>query len=401
MALRALLHVASGDYSTLKADKESCELMVDGLQTLFRRFGDRRDYESSHAMYGSGDAYSSRKTLWCGRKRWSSCSAACCAPSSHYDSGATPFEQRLAEVLAQMKARAATASAAQLLELASTGLDLPAATRRTFVKRAHADSVLRTLGAFMDFAQRQGDAKRAAFLEELRRRQVATRGKPTARGGAGKALALATCAVGKGREWQQVLLRIWKEGQFPRATRNGDEYAEEAALPVCGDQPSYRRADPDSEPAARRTAAACSAATSIDKAQQAFQRMLDGPAGAPPGGRRRIPGVRCARYRHGPAETHGADRLAVHAPVGPAMPVTDTATWALAGCRRAPCAMTAATFFADGAELRHHGGRHVQHLGLGGIRVAREAAIEPAGGAGNVRNRGGDAATGAGFRGCQ
>jgi len=79
----------------------------------------------------------------------------------------------------------------------------------------------------MDFAQRQGDAKAPAFLEELRRRQVATRGKPTARGGAGKALALATVQSAKGREWQQVLLPYMEEGQFPRATRNGDEYAEE------------------------------------------------------------------------------------------------------------------------------------------------------------------------------
>jgi DNA helicase-2/ATP-dependent DNA helicase PcrA len=31
----------------------------------------------------------------------------------------------------------------------------------------------------------------------------------------------------KGREWQHVLLPYMEEGQFPRATRNGEEFAEE------------------------------------------------------------------------------------------------------------------------------------------------------------------------------
>jgi DNA helicase-2/ATP-dependent DNA helicase PcrA len=78
----------------------------------------------------------------------------------------------------------------------------------------------------MDFAQRQGDARAPAFLEELRRRQVATRARPGARG-APKALALATVQSAKGREWQHVLLPYIEEGQFPRATRNGEEFAEE------------------------------------------------------------------------------------------------------------------------------------------------------------------------------
>lgn len=228
MALRALLHVASGDYSTLKADKESCELMVDGLQTYFAVSGERRDYDADHAIYGSGDAYKQQKdAVVRDPETLEFMFSGLLCVEQPYDTGATRrWKQRLANVLAEMKAQAATASAAQLLQLASDGLDLPAATRRTFVNRAHADSVLRTLRAFMDFAQRQGDARAPAFLDELRRRQVATRGKSGARG-AVKALALATVQSAKGREWQQVLLPYMEEGQFPRVTRNAEEFAEE------------------------------------------------------------------------------------------------------------------------------------------------------------------------------
>ena len=224
LMLRALLHIACGDYGALSGDKDTCERMVDALLVYLSVSADPRHYDTSHGIYGSGDPVLQQKEHVARDPATLEYlfSGILCVEQS-YDSPTTRrWKQRFAQVVALLKEKAADSTAAQLVALASSALDLPAATRSAFVSRSRADSALRTIHAFLAFAERRGDQPTAAFLQELRGRQDGARGK-----GKAQQLALTTVQAAKGREWPQVLLPYMEQGQFPRQVDNAEEMAEE------------------------------------------------------------------------------------------------------------------------------------------------------------------------------
>jgi DNA helicase-2/ATP-dependent DNA helicase PcrA len=224
LMLRALLHIASGDYSTLKGDKESCERMVDSLLVYLSVSAVDADWETGHDMYGSGSWLelarhdvaaepSSLDNLFSG---------VLCADREEDSPTSKRWKQRFRQVVELLKAKAATSSAPELLALASQALDLPAATRTAFVSHSRADSALRTIRAFTEFAQRQGAPSAMDFLQELKTRQERTRAEVNYLRER-RQLVLTTVQAAKGREWPQVLLPCLEQGQFPR----GGDIAEE------------------------------------------------------------------------------------------------------------------------------------------------------------------------------
>ena len=253
LMLRALLHIASGDYSALKGDRESCERMVDSLLVYLSVSGAGLDWETGHDMYGSGSWLelarhdvaaepSSLDNLFSG---------VLCAEREEDSPTSRRWKQRFRQVVGLLKTQAQTASAPELLALASQALDLPAATRTAFVSRSRADSALRTIHAFTGFAQRQGAPSAAEFLHELKTRQERTRSEVNYLRER-RQLVLTTVQAAKGREWLQVLLPCLEQGQFPR----GADLAEErryfyvaASRAIAG----LTLFEPDEQNAARRS----------------------------------------------------------------------------------------------------------------------------------------------------
>jgi len=226
LMLRALLHIASGDYSALEKDQDTCERMVDALLVYLSVSADPSHYDTGHDIYGSADPVQQQKdTVARDPATLAYLFSGILCAEQPWDSATTRrWKQRFAQVVEVLREQAPHSTAAQLAALASSALDLPAATRSAFVSRSRADSALRTIHAFLAFAERHAELTPAAFLQELRRRQDSTRSK--ARGKV-QQLALTTVQAAKGREWPQVLLPYMEQGQFPRRTGNAEELAEE------------------------------------------------------------------------------------------------------------------------------------------------------------------------------
>jgi DNA helicase-2/ATP-dependent DNA helicase PcrA len=254
LMLRALLHIASGDYSTLQGDKESCERMVDSLLVYLSVSAAGTDWETGHEIYGSGNWLElARHDVVAQPSALDNLfSGVLCADKEGDSPTSTRWKQRFRQVVQLLKERAPAASAPELLALASQALDLPAATRTAFVSRSRADSALRTIRAFIEFAERRGKPSAADFLQELKTRQERTRAEVNYLRER-RQLVLTTVQAAKGREWPQVLLPCLEQGQFPR----GGDLAEErryfyvaASRAIAG----LTLFEPDEQNAARRSA---------------------------------------------------------------------------------------------------------------------------------------------------
>lgn len=228
MLLRALLHMASGDFSTLEGDRETCERLVDSLLVYLSVSTDPNDYATDD-FYGDADPVKQQKEhvvkdpstlmfLFDG---------VLCREQDYDSSNTRRWKQRFKQVVELLKTKAAASTAADLVELASQTLDLPAATRSAFVSRSRANSAVQTVKAFTAFARRHSGLSSSEFLQELRRRQDATAGAGV--GNSSKVLlTLTTVQAAKGREWPVVLLPYLEKGQFPRTVVTPEEKAEES-----------------------------------------------------------------------------------------------------------------------------------------------------------------------------
>jgi len=253
LMLRALLHIASGDYDTLKGDKESCERMVDSLLVYLSVSAASTDWETGHEIYGSGSWLEmARNDVVAQPSALDNLFTSVLCADKEGDSPTTlRWKQRFRQVVTLLKERAAEASAPELLALASQALDLPAATRTAFVSHSRADSALRTIRAFIAFAERGGQRSAAEFLQDLKQRQDRTRAEVNYLRER-RQLVLTTVQAAKGREWAQVLLPCLEQGQFPR----GGDMAEErryfyvaASRAITG----LTLFEPDEQHAARRS----------------------------------------------------------------------------------------------------------------------------------------------------
>jgi DNA helicase-2/ATP-dependent DNA helicase PcrA len=231
LLLRALLHIASADFSTLVGDRDTCVSMVESLLLYLSVSGDVQYWDTEHEMYGSGDPLQQAKEeVAKDPATLAFLFSGVLCQAREFDSPTTlRWKQRFGQVVQLLQAQAPTSSAAQLLALASQALDLPAATRSAFVSRSRADSALRTIEAFTAFAAGFGAQPAAAFLQQLRLRQQQVQGKgatTAAKGGAAKRtvqqLLLTTVQAAKGREWPQVLLP-WLDGEAAPGREDGGE----------------------------------------------------------------------------------------------------------------------------------------------------------------------------------
>ncbi|UTY57741.1 3'-5' exonuclease [Massilia sp. erpn] len=224
LMLRGLLHVACGDYATLRGDKDVCARMAAALYQFLSIDSASEVWDSSHEMYGSGSSLAARAQEDVAQDpamlAWLVGDALCAEAAS--DGGAARrWKQRLRQVVDEMRQRAPQQDAAALLQFASQTLDLPAAASRAVVNRRQADSALRAIQAFVAFARQHGGMDGAAFLQELHKRQkrVGSQGFSGRR----KQLTLTTVAAAKGREWPCVMVPLIEQGQFPRGRDTEEE----------------------------------------------------------------------------------------------------------------------------------------------------------------------------------
>lgn len=223
LMLRGLLHVACGDYATLRGDKDVCARMAAALYQFLSIDSASEVWDSSHEMYGSGASLAARAQQDVAQDpamlAWLVGDALCAEAASDGDA-ARRWKLRLRQVVDEMRRRAPRDDAATLLHFASQTLDLPAAASRAVVNRRQADAALRAIGAFVAFARQHAGLDGAAFLRELQRRQKRVGSAQFA--GQRKQLTLTTVAAAKGREWPCVLLPLLEQGQFPRG-RDAEE----------------------------------------------------------------------------------------------------------------------------------------------------------------------------------
>lgn len=221
LMLRGLLHIASGHYEPLRGDKESCERMVLGLALYVSPSHAEHhwemDYHDAAAKKGEDSWMAqAQKTVAAEPAALQSFfSGILCKPHEFDNEATVRWKQRFGQLVQAMQERGKSGHAAELMRYASTAMDLVAATSRAFVSRARADSAIRTIRAFISFAEQHGTLTVAAFLDQLADRQkkvsknwtyLRTRSQ----------LTLTTIQAAKGQEWPYVLLPYLERGQFPR-----------------------------------------------------------------------------------------------------------------------------------------------------------------------------------------
>lgn len=221
LMLRGLLHIASGHYAPLRGDKDSCERMVLGLALYVSPSHAEQhwemDYHDSGAKKGEDSWMAqAQKTVADEPAALESFFSGILCKAHEFDNEATVrWKQRFSQLVQTMRERGASAGAAELMRYASGAMDLVAATSRAFVSRSRADSAIRTIAAFIAFAEQHGTLPAAAFLDQLAERQrkvsknwtyLRTRSQ----------LTLTTIQAAKGQEWPYVLLPYLERGQFPR-----------------------------------------------------------------------------------------------------------------------------------------------------------------------------------------
>jgi DNA helicase-2/ATP-dependent DNA helicase PcrA len=228
LMLRALLHVISGYYDTLRSDLSMTHDLVSALAMFVSMSSRREDWEmdAHQAFSRSAKDPLERAKEEIGKEPsalgWFLTGVLCQAHKVD-QSAMRRWKARLKEFVETMMPNADSLSAAELLTLASQKLDLAAAVHRAYFQRSQADSAARSIRSFIKFAEKFPSHSLRQFLDELFARQqkmaAFTRYQRS-----GPQITIATIRSAKGQEWKHVVLPYLQDKEFPR----GRDMAEES-----------------------------------------------------------------------------------------------------------------------------------------------------------------------------
>lgn len=226
--MRALLHIVGGHYETLEKDGATVKAMVSALAAFVSMPADPEQFESAY-MASRGAA---RKTPLDqaietiqgtpSALRWFFDGIV--AEHRDTDSQITRnWKTRFAACVAELTANSASlGTAAAVLQAVQAMVDLPAAVGRAVPRRSEADSAVRSMRSFTQFAQACGAMSIEAFLVELHNRQRKLSARTEAQRHRSQ-LVLTTVKEAKGQEWDHVILPYLQYGEFPRTADMAEE----------------------------------------------------------------------------------------------------------------------------------------------------------------------------------
>lgn len=128
---------------------------------------------------------------------------------------ADPFDMswstRLYHAIEQLSPQAATLSAHRLLTDAVERLRLDSFMRGLFIHQQQADTAVRSIGAFLDIAARdgRGAADFLDWIDGIQRRAVAVQRQR-------RRVTITPAHHAKGKEWDCVIMPLLQRGEFPR-----------------------------------------------------------------------------------------------------------------------------------------------------------------------------------------
>jgi DNA helicase-2/ATP-dependent DNA helicase PcrA len=226
LMLRALLHLTSGSYEQLRAEKNTPRLMVSALAMFASMSRNPKDWEVDYhkgakavidPLEQAMDMVSSEPPVL-----EFFFSGVLCKTRS-YDSGSMrQWKQRLTHVIEELRKDADQKSAAQILEAANSMLDLSAAVNRALLQRSEADSAVRSIKSFIKFAENFNSLSVSKFLDELSNRQRKVEAKTASRNSRAQ-ITLASVKSAKGHEWAHVIIPYLQSGEFPRSADINEE----------------------------------------------------------------------------------------------------------------------------------------------------------------------------------
>lgn len=226
--MRALLHIVSGHYDTLEKDASTVQAMVTALAAFVSMPADRQQFEVDYMKTGRApprtpleEAIESVQGTP-SALRWFFDGIV--ATHRETDSQLTrSWKATFGACVTELTANSASLpTAAAVLQAVQRMVDLPAAVGRAVPRRSEADSAVRSIRSFTQFAEACGKMSIAEFLTELRSRQ----GKLSARTDAQRhraQLVLTTVKAAKGQEWDHVILPYLERGEFPRTANLAEE----------------------------------------------------------------------------------------------------------------------------------------------------------------------------------
>lgn len=226
LMLRGVLHYVSGDYASLKGERDTCEAMVLALSRYFYISRDPENWDSNFddkksVLRQAQDSVAGNPSIL------KDFFEGVLLKAHEFDNPmARQWKNMINPVIREMQGRIAAmtgATVAELLAYLSASVNLQDATSRAFVSRKRAESAGRSLRAFLKFVERHGAMPVAQFLQQLAQMQnsVAVYKKSEHAGKIGRMQSLvrvATIQAAKGREWKYVLMPYMAKSEFMRSS---------------------------------------------------------------------------------------------------------------------------------------------------------------------------------------
>jgi DNA helicase-2/ATP-dependent DNA helicase PcrA len=226
--MRSLLHIVSGRYETLEKDDATVRAMVTALAAFVSMPADPQQFETDYMT----TARAPRKTPL--EEAIASVQGEPSALRWFFEGIVTVHRETdsqltrnwktmFASCIQELTANSASLpTAASVLQAVQRMVDLPAAVGRAVPRRSEADSAVRSIRSFTQFAEKSGDLSIADFLAELRNRQRKLSARTDAQRHRAQ-LVLTTVKAAKGQEWDHVILPYLQHGEFPRTPNMAEE----------------------------------------------------------------------------------------------------------------------------------------------------------------------------------
>ncbi|MBB3223793.1 3'-5' exonuclease [Pseudoduganella umbonata] len=226
--MRALLHIVSGRYETLEKDAATVQSMVTALAAFVSMPADPQQFENDYMKTSRAP----RKTPL--EEAIVSVQGAPSALRWFFEGIVTVQRETDSQLTRNWKARfavcieeltansASLPTAASVLQAVQRMVDLPAAVGRAMPRRSEADTAVRSIRSFTQFAEACGTMSIADFLAELHARQRRLSARTDAQRHRAQ-LVLTTVRAAKGQEWDHVILPYLQRGEFPRTPNLAEE----------------------------------------------------------------------------------------------------------------------------------------------------------------------------------
>ena len=226
LVLRALLHLVSDSYDQLRNDKVTTREMVRALAMFVSMSRDPKHWEVNFHSEGKSFIDPLEQAMDMVEKEPGVLkfffSGVLCQVRDYDRGPARQWKGRFIQAVNELKERASTDSAASLLRQANSLLDLPAAVNRALLQRSQAESAIRSIQSFIEFAEKFNSVSVVDFLNELRVRQEKLASR-TATQRKREQITLATVKSAKGHEWNHVIIPYLQAGEFPRSANLTEE----------------------------------------------------------------------------------------------------------------------------------------------------------------------------------